>query len=197
MWGACEVLDNAWCRDPGALDILRSRQVDVETDDKFISFYPPDLTAPPGPGTWGMKGRFHEMPEPPNPVPAGKTLDDYANAAYKLHTDGSSRCLPHCPVTFVTEDKPQAKQIRKKLQKRADYKAQFGNPPVLTPRMVPSDSWVFNATQANAFECVPIPTSHVNTVCAPALYVCMDVSEVGAYTVHGGLAPDSSVREFM
>lgn len=88
------------CRNANDMKILKKRVVDIASDDRFVTFYPPDLTTVPVHQSFGMKDVTHGVP--PGTPPDLEESD--INEHFRMGTDGKTRLMPPCTIV-ITESK--------------------------------------------------------------------------------------------
>ena len=180
------------CRTRADLQKLSQREVSIDTNPRFMSYYPPDLALPAGHANGIIKGWDYGSP-------------GYVNAAYAW--DSGETTLKELNVLVVVASKTEAKGVLSRLRARADYGAfvdaalkhardehvamateqkaaylaigdELGAAAVdLEP---PPFVHSYEASEAYVFECVPSAASLV--------HVCMPVSCLFAW-LNGRLSP--------
>lgn len=105
MWCDRLTRDTLACRDPLAFALLAMRRVHVETDDKFVTYFPEDLTTL-GAAAWGMKP-YHHGQENQGP----RTSDANVHPAYKMSGPGLDRRTRLPTTIFIAETKEQCQKL--------------------------------------------------------------------------------------
>lgn len=153
MWCDRLTCDPLACRDPLAFALLAMRRVHVETDDRFVTYFPEDLTTL-GAAAWGMKP-FHHGQEHQGP----RTSDANVHPAYKMSGPGLDRRTRLPTTIFIAETKEQCQDIVERLRRRADYLALFGHAVWGIAMVVPCANRLVRAADAYAFEYATLSTT--------------------------------------